>query len=205
MTEIPQAPQPEKKQNVFERMAGVLFAPAETFQNIVRRPDILFFSTARVGLIGKKAMEGPPDLCVEVISPSSGTIFIAADVDRSLRERAAGDGRFDVLDRPAPLNGTRRDGPMLDSAIANPDDSAPGRPGRAYALYPFPLRHGMTMGEMALYYNTALGLNAPLHVIPMSGWRRSMWFDDTKLPWVRPSPNRTSRASPASVRSFSVR
>ena len=100
-----------------------------------------------------------------------------------------------VLDRPAPLNGTRRDGPMLDSAIANPEDPAPGRPGRAYALFPFPLRHGMTMGEMALYYNKVLGLNAPLHVIPMSGWRRSMWFDDTKLPWVRPSPNLPTLAS----------
>ena len=100
-----------------------------------------------------------------------------------------------VLDRPAPLNGVRRDGPMLDSSIANPEDPAPGRPGRAYALYPFPLRHGMTMGEMALYYNRALGLNAPLHVIPMSGWRRSMWFDDTKLPWVRPSPNLPTLAS----------
>ena len=100
-----------------------------------------------------------------------------------------------VLDRPAPLNGTRRDGPMLDSAIANPEEPSPTRPGRAYALYPFPLRHGMTMGELALYYNATLGLDAPLRVVPMAGWRRAMWFDDTKLPWVKPSPNLPSLTS----------
>ena len=94
-----------------------------------------------------------------------------------------------VLDRPNPLSGARRDGPMLDSTIANTEEPTATRPGRAYALYPFPLRHGMTMGEMALYYNAALRLNAPLRVIPMAGWRRSAWFDETNLPWVRPSPN----------------
>jgi len=100
-----------------------------------------------------------------------------------------------VLDRPAPLNGARRDGPMLDAAIANPEEPTAARPGRAYALYPFPLRHGMTMGEMALYYNTTLNLDAPLRVVPMAGWRRAMWFDETNLPWVKPSPNLPSLTS----------
>jgi uncharacterized protein YbbC (DUF1343 family) len=45
------------------------------------------------------------------------------------------------------------------------------------------------MGELARFYNRVLGINAPLHVIPMTGWRRAMWFDETGLPWVRPSPN----------------
>jgi uncharacterized protein YbbC (DUF1343 family) len=94
-----------------------------------------------------------------------------------------------VLDRPNPLNGARRDGPMLDASLANPDEPTPARAGQAYALYPFPLRHGMTMGEMALYYNATLNIGAHLRVIPMAGWRRAMWYDDTGLPWVRPSPN----------------
>lgn len=94
-----------------------------------------------------------------------------------------------VLDRPNPLNGVSVDGPMLDTVWANPDNPTPTRPGKAYALYPFPLRHGMTMGELALFYNATLGINAPLTVIPMRGWRRAMWLDDTGLPWVRPSPN----------------
>jgi uncharacterized protein YbbC (DUF1343 family) len=94
-----------------------------------------------------------------------------------------------VLDRPDPIDGVHVDGPMLDTALANPENPTPQRPGKAYALYPFPLRHGMTMGELALFYNETLGIHAPLTVVPMRGWRRAMWFDQTGLPWVRPSPN----------------
>jgi uncharacterized protein YbbC (DUF1343 family) len=94
-----------------------------------------------------------------------------------------------VLDRPNPLNGLRRDGPMLDSSISNADEHRADKPARPYALFPFPLRHGMTMGEMALFYNSALGIGADLRVVPMRGWSRSMWFDQTGLPWVKPSPN----------------
>jgi uncharacterized protein YbbC (DUF1343 family) len=94
-----------------------------------------------------------------------------------------------VLDRPDPIDGVHVDGPMLDTALANPENPTPQRPGKAYALYPFPLRHGMTMGELARFYNTTLAINAPLTVVPMRGWKRAMWFDETGLPWVRPSPN----------------
>jgi uncharacterized protein YbbC (DUF1343 family) len=94
-----------------------------------------------------------------------------------------------VLDRPNPITGVYVDGPMLDSGLANPNEQAAGRPAKPYALYPFPLRHGMTMGELARFYNTTLGIGAPLRVIPASGWKRTMWFDETGLPWVRPSPN----------------
>src|SRR5262249_31365443 len=71
-----------------------------------------------------------------------------------------------VLDRPNPITGAHVSGPMLDTNLANANDPTPQRPGKAYALYPFPLRHGMTMGELALFYNRVLGINAPLHVIP---------------------------------------
>lgn len=94
-----------------------------------------------------------------------------------------------VLDRPNPITGDHVDGPMLDTALSNAEEHTPQRPGKAYALYPFPLRHGMTMGELALFYNSVLGINAPLHVIAMTGWQRRMWFDQTGMPWVRPSPN----------------
>jgi uncharacterized protein YbbC (DUF1343 family) len=100
-----------------------------------------------------------------------------------------------VLDRPNPITGDHVDGPMLDTALSNADEPTPQRPGKAYALYPFPLRHGMTMGELALFYNSVLGINAPLHVMPVDGWRRDMWFDQTGLPWVRPSPNLPTLAS----------
>lgn len=97
--------------------------------------------------------------------------------------------RVIVLDRPNPITGNHTDGPYLDTALANPYPPQPGKPGRAYALYPVPLRHGMTMGEMALYINDEMKLRANLRVVPAAGWRRSMWFDETGLPWIRPSPN----------------
>lgn len=100
-----------------------------------------------------------------------------------------------VLDRPNPITGFFVEGPMLDSALANPNDPAPGKPGLAFALYPMPLRHGMTFGEMALFFNEELGIHANLHVVPMQGWRRELWFDRTGLPWVKPSPNMPSLQS----------
>jgi uncharacterized protein YbbC (DUF1343 family) len=84
---------------------------------------------------------------------------------------------------------------MLDTTLANADDDSPSRRGQAFALYPFPLRHGMTMGEMARFYNEVLSIGTELHVMPARGWRREMWFDQTKLPWVRPSPNIPSLTS----------
>ncbi len=100
-----------------------------------------------------------------------------------------------VLDRPNPLNGYDVNGPLLEPALANAEEDAPGRPGQAYALYPAPLRHGMTMAELALFFNARLGIGADLHVVPMRGWRREFWFDETGLPWVRPSPNLPTLAS----------
>jgi uncharacterized protein YbbC (DUF1343 family) len=94
-----------------------------------------------------------------------------------------------VLDRPNPITGFYVEGPVLDATLANPDDPAPGKPGQAYALYPMPLRHGMTMGEMALFFNDVLGIHANLKVVAMRNWRRELWFDRTDLPWVKPSPN----------------
>jgi uncharacterized protein YbbC (DUF1343 family) len=94
-----------------------------------------------------------------------------------------------VLDRPNPITGDHVDGPMLDTVLSNAEEHTSQRAAKPYALYPFPLRHGMTMGELARFYNSVLGINAALHVMPVAGWRRGMWFDQTGLPWVRPSPN----------------
>jgi len=94
-----------------------------------------------------------------------------------------------VLDRPNPITGSIVEGPMLDSAIANSEDPTPDHPGLAYALAPIPLRHGMTMAELARFYNVTLRIGADLHVVPVVGWQREVWFDRTDLPFIRPSPN----------------
>ena len=100
-----------------------------------------------------------------------------------------------ILDRPNPITGTHVEGPIVDSALTNPNDDAPAKHAQPTSIYPIPLRHGLTMGEMALFYNRELALGADLRVIPAAGWRRSMWFDETGLPWVRPSPNMPSLTS----------
>ena len=101
---------------------------------------------------------------------------------------------FIVLDRPNPITG-RMEAPLLDSALANPEDPTPTRRGLAFALYPAPLRHGMTNGELARWFAAELRIPVQLTVVPMRGWRRTMWWDETGLPWVVPSPAMATVAS----------
>jgi len=82
-----------------------------------------------------------------------------------------------VLDRPNVLNGIAIEGPLLRSEH------------RSFVGYfPFPIRHGLTIGEVAHWYVSKEKLDLDLNVIPVRGWQRGMWFDDTGLPWVPPSP-----------------
>ena len=94
-----------------------------------------------------------------------------------------------VLDRPNPITGARAEGALLDSTLANADMPAPGNRTNGFALYPMPLRHGLTMGEMARLFQAQFKLGTRLTIVPMRNWRRGMWFDETALPWIRPSPN----------------
>lgn len=98
-----------------------------------------------------------------------------------------------VLDRPNPITGTHTEGAMLDTALA--ELTNPSRTSNGFSLWPMPLRHGLTMGELSLYYKAVLKLDTQLHVIPMRNWRRSMWYDQTGLPFVKPSPNLPNLAS----------
>lgn len=86
--------------------------------------------------------------------------------------------KFIVLDRPNPINGLQMEGPILDLHYAS-----------FVGLYPIPVRHGMTIGEIALWLNDRFDLGADLEVIRMRGWKRRMYFEETGLPWVLPSPN----------------
>ncbi|MGI8548274.1 MAG: exo-beta-N-acetylmuramidase NamZ family protein [Gemmatimonadaceae bacterium] len=94
-----------------------------------------------------------------------------------------------ILDRPNPITGSIVEGPILDTTLAHPGDLAAGQPGIAWALYPIPLRHGMTLGELGRFYNDELKIGADLHVIPARNWSREVWFDRTGLPFIAPSPN----------------
>ncbi len=83
-----------------------------------------------------------------------------------------------ILDRPNPINGITIEGNLLNTDYS----SFVGR-------YPIPMRHGLTMGELAHMFNTEFGIHADLDVIKIHGWQREMLFKDTGLPWVAPSPN----------------
>lgn len=83
-----------------------------------------------------------------------------------------------VLDRPNPINGLAVEGPMLDPAYRS-----------FVGLHPIPVRHGKTIGELASQFRRDTFLDCDLRVLPMEGWERAMWFDQTGLPWVMPSPN----------------
>jgi uncharacterized protein YbbC (DUF1343 family) len=94
-------------------------------------------------------------------------------------EAAAGAGLdFYVLDRPNPLTASMVQGPVLDPDL------------KSYIGYfPLPVRYGMTAGELAQLFNKERAIGAKLHVLPMEGYRRQIWFDQTGLRWVNPSPN----------------
>ncbi|RPI86574.1 MAG: DUF1343 domain-containing protein [Chloroflexi bacterium] len=94
-----------------------------------------------------------------------------------LRGAAAANKTVIVLDRPNPINGCVVSGPSIKPGYES-----------FVGIVPLPIRHGLTIGELAQYFNAEYGFRAELTVIQMEGWRRSMWFDDTGLPWTPLSP-----------------
>ncbi|MGW8192804.1 MAG: exo-beta-N-acetylmuramidase NamZ family protein [Desulforhopalus sp.] len=83
-----------------------------------------------------------------------------------------------VLDRPNPLGGENIEGNILRESCSS-----------FVGLYPLPMRHGLSLGELALYINSEFAIGADLEVIPMAGWKRKHLLRETGLPWVAPSPN----------------
>jgi uncharacterized protein YbbC (DUF1343 family) len=95
-----------------------------------------------------------------------------------MQEAAKHHIQYVVLDRPNPITGTRVDGPVADKQYFG-----------FTAFGPHPLMHGMTMGELARYFNKEYNINADLTVVPCENWHRDEWYDATGLLWINPSPN----------------
>jgi len=89
---------------------------------------------------------------------------------------------FVVLDRPNPITGEYVEGNLQEKEFLKMFGS----------YFPLPVRHGMTIGELALLFNREYGIKCKLKVVKMKGWRRDMWFDETGIPWVNTSPNMRS-------------
>jgi len=139
------------------------------------------FDTTNVGKKPESSMTKDVDILVYDIQDVGTRIYTYESTMVYAMQACAESGiDFIVLDRPNPINGVDIEGPILEY----PEYSSP------VGIYPVPLRFGMTIGELAKLYNEKfLEKKARLTVIPMEGWRRDMWYDQTGLPWVIPSPN----------------
>lgn len=170
----------------------VLFSPEHGISGSYDRPGVPNSTDATTGLpvislYGPTSAERRPSLetlrgldTVVIDLQDAGVRFYTYEaVLRYFLEAAPRTGTgILVLDRPDPLNGAFVQGPLSDPDAESYVNSMP-----------IPLRHGMTLGELARYDNEQLHLHASLTVIAMKGWQRGDWYDSTGLAWVGPSPN----------------
>jgi uncharacterized protein YbbC (DUF1343 family)/CubicO group peptidase (beta-lactamase class C family) len=176
------------------RAAGVevvaLFSPEHGLEGREDRPGLSDVTDAASGikvfsLYGKTLRPTP-----EMLRGIDALVFDIQDVGARFytyettmayaMEAAAKAGiPYYVLDRPNPITGTHVEGPLLDAANQSFVGYFPG----------LPVRHGMTIGELARLFNAENKIGAALTVIELQGWNRGDWFDDTGLAWVDPSPN----------------
>ena len=179
------------------RRAGItiaaLFSPEHGFAGREDQPEVRDATDAATGiriysLYGATARPTP-----EMLRGVDALVFDIQDIGARFwtyettlayaMEAAAHAGiPFYVLDRPNPITGTHVEGPLLDADRTAFVGYIPG----------LPVRHGMTIGELARFVNGEKKIGAALTVIPLEDWRRGDWFDSTNLPWVNPSPNMRS-------------
>jgi uncharacterized protein YbbC (DUF1343 family) len=175
------------------RAAGVnlaaLFSPEHGFAGAEDRPDVADTTDPASGLkvfslYGKtnrptpEMLRGLDALVFDI--QDVGTHFYTYETTMAYAMESAAKAGIDyvVLDRPNPLTGVHVEGPMLDPEHLS-----------FVGYFPVPLRHGLTMGELAKMFNAENHIGANLTVVPMKDWQRGDWFDVSDLPWINPSPN----------------
>lgn len=184
-----------------------LFSPEHGIRGTEDRSNIASSVDERTGLpihslYGRTTLE-PPDstlrdldaLIIDLQDIGTRTWTYPGSMVYAIRAAARNGIKVIVLDRPNPITGTVVEGPVLDSSQTYAGSHSEARRATPVTLYPIPLRHGLTFGELARFYNEELRLGADLTVIPAAGWARHLWFDQTGLPWVKPSPNMPSLMS----------
>ncbi len=177
-----------------------LFSPEHGLRGLEDRPGLpdAIDSTTRVPIYSlyggsRAAARGALDsidvLLVDLQDIGARYYTYISTASSLMRDAAARGVRVLVLDRPDPIGGDLVQG-NVRSMLGDPDSDFVG-------FLPVPMRHGMTLGEMALMANDLLGLHASLTVIPVAGWHRGggTAYDSTGLPWIRPSPNLPSLES----------
>jgi uncharacterized protein YbbC (DUF1343 family) len=175
----------------FPGQLKVLFSPqhgllGEKQDNMIASADFAdpVLQLPVVSLYGPRL--APPDealalvdvILVDLLDVGTRVYTFAATLAQVMAAAAPLGKKVVVLDRPNPIGGTQVEGNLL-----RPDWASIVGP------YPLPMRHGFSLGELARYYNLTQKIGCDLEVIPVRGWRRGDYFDDTGLPWVLPSPN----------------
>jgi uncharacterized protein YbbC (DUF1343 family) len=125
-------------------------------------------------------LEGLDVLVFDIQDIGARFYTYAASMAMALEESKKAGVAFMVLDRPNPIDGVTLEGPILEDLslrLLTPT-----------AFFAIPIRHGLTLGEIARLHNQEVG-HPDLTVVPLQGWKRSRWFDQTGLPWTPPSPN----------------
>lgn len=123
-------------------------------------------------------LENVDVLAVDLQDAGSRYYTFIWTIELCMQACAEADKSVVILDRPNPIGGHRTEGPVLETQCAS-----------FVGQRPLPVRHGMTIGEIARYLQQTYYPSLDLHVISLHGWKRKMWFDQTGLPWVMPSPN----------------
>jgi uncharacterized protein YbbC (DUF1343 family)/CubicO group peptidase (beta-lactamase class C family) len=129
----------------------------------------------------KESLQGIDTLVFDIQDIGARFYTYISTMGNAMQAAAEQKLRFVVLDRPNPINGVDVAGPLTD----------PGRES-FIAFHRIPVRHGMTIGELARMFNSELSLGLDLRIVPVEGWRREEMFDATGLTWTNPSPNMRS-------------
>ena len=166
-----------------------LFSPEHGIKGTL---DTTLISNSRDGATGLKIfslygesrepaedmLEGIDTLVFDIQDIGTRYYTYISTMGNAMRAAARHGLRFMVLDRPNPINGSEVTGPVLDDGSQS-----------FVGFHRIPVRHGMTVGELAMLFNAELQMNLDLEVIRMEGWKRSDFFSETGLPWIDPSPN----------------
>ncbi len=174
-----------------------LFSPEHGFRGVLDQPEVghgvdpatglpIYSLYGAVRAPNAEMLHNIDVLVIDLQDIGSRTYTYVSTMILAMRAAQENGCAVVVLDRPNPIGAVLAQGPVLDLAHAS-----------FVGMLPVPLRHGMTMGELALMANDLLDINAGLTVVPTTGWVRGQWFDETGLPWVRPSPNMPSLESAA--------
>ncbi len=158
----------EKQDNMIESdhiIDDVTGLPVYSLYGTQRRPDARMFDELDI-------------LIIDLVDVGTRVYTFLYTMAYCLELAAERGKKVVVLDRPNPIGGEKIEGNLLQPAHRS-----------FVGLYPIPMRHGLTFGELAFYINTEFGIGADLEVIALKGWKREMLFRDTGYPWVSPSPN----------------